>query len=595
MSEQDHQHGHWHDHEPPAIGEAPSHAQVQDLFADYLADELTTSERAQVERHLTGCDTCRAALAETHHLRTLLRGLGYLTTRPTASPADSLADAIMARLEEPGAFSSPERGPIEAPQPAEKTVRPLFADDGVVAPATSNHARVIQPTWRPHRPTDGSTRATTDGGWQMASDDDREHGTEQSTQPFTLLSPRPRGEYPSLRATDRRWPGVVAALVLIGLSALIFGTLGLHSRGTQTGGRSTPAGTQTDGGLTINLTPTIIARNTSISTAEAAKSLPALGYLNNVRMVSATDGWAVGETDSGNKTTTLIAHYDGEHWNLAHETFANATVSDIAPLPSGEAWAVGTIQLADPSQWQVLMLHYTHGQWTRVANTTSGHLNKLQMLSADEGWALGSGGEGVQGSMMMHYSHGTWTATHLAADDLHGLAFVSPTEGWVSGYGTILHYYDGTWTTARSNIAGNLLTLAMRSPSDGWAAGFDYNSHALFFHYDGSTWQQVSVAPGSEAGVVYGLAVLPNGDAWAVGSGGKGAQAPGETRSSLLLHFTHGQWSASGEHFNVDLNSVSFGDVNEGWAAGARSPVGGANMPALAHYTNGVWTVSTGG
>jgi tetratricopeptide (TPR) repeat protein len=53
-----------------------------DRLSDYLDDELSPAERAEVETHLVGCSACRATLAE---LRTVIARAGSLSDTPPSA------------------------------------------------------------------------------------------------------------------------------------------------------------------------------------------------------------------------------------------------------------------------------------------------------------------------------------------------------------------------------------------------------------------------------------------------------------------------------------------------------------------------------
>jgi len=63
------------------------------------------------------------------------------------------------------------------------------------------------------------------------------------------------------------------------------------------------------------------------------------------------------------------------------------------------------------------------------------------MVSASEGWAVGSDG------LIVHDLGGAWMQVSSHTDQaLESIAMVSPTEGWAVGdQGTILHYFNGAW------------------------------------------------------------------------------------------------------------------------------------------------------
>jgi SecD-like export protein/putative zinc finger protein len=110
----------WNGHVPGDL----AHAAVADLLAAYTAGELDAAERAAVARHLDGCDRCRAALAETQHIRALLATLAAPAAArvDTLAPAPALADTVLARLaprDKPLIAIAAPPDPFEASTPAE--------------------------------------------------------------------------------------------------------------------------------------------------------------------------------------------------------------------------------------------------------------------------------------------------------------------------------------------------------------------------------------------------------------------------------------------------------------------------------------------
>jgi len=53
--------------------------QVVELMTDYIEDALSSAERARFEEHISGCDGCRAYLAQ---LQTTRRIMGSLADEP---------------------------------------------------------------------------------------------------------------------------------------------------------------------------------------------------------------------------------------------------------------------------------------------------------------------------------------------------------------------------------------------------------------------------------------------------------------------------------------------------------------------------------
>ena len=80
--------------------------------------------------------------------------------------------------------------------------------------------------------------------------------------------------------------------------------------------------------------------------------------------------------------------------------------------------------------------------FTGLSGASSYCLNAVTLVSAEEGWAVGSDG------LIVHELHGVWTRTASPTNQtLNSLTMLSPTEDWAVGeQGTILHYLQGSWS-----------------------------------------------------------------------------------------------------------------------------------------------------
>jgi hypothetical protein len=147
-----------------------------------------------------------------------------------------------------------------------------------------------------------------------------------------------------------------------------------------------------------------------------------LKSLSSVAMVSASEGWAVG--DSG-----TILHYTGGSWQSV-ENPTSSTLTSVSMVSANEGWAVGPFDT---------ILHYKEGSWQTVVDGEDSNvdLTSVSMVSASEGWAVGYGG------IILHYTGGAWqSVASPVGNDLNSVVMVSATKGWTVGSNEILHY---TW------------------------------------------------------------------------------------------------------------------------------------------------------
>lgn len=98
------------------------------------------------------------------------------------------------------------------------------------------------------------------------------------------------------------------------------------------------------------------------------------------------------------------------------------------------------------------------------------------------------------------------------------------------------------------------------------------------------------------------LQMLSAGEGWAVGGSDNITRDPVTHKNftnpeSLILHYTHGKWTASRDVFPfVNLTSISMLSATDGWASGsgpgsASGSVGTSQFtPVLLHYSGGHWT-----
>lgn len=203
-------------------------------------------------------------------------------------------------------------------------------------------------------------------------------------------------------------------------------------------------------------------------------------------MVSPTEGWVVGTLISSAQSDTLpplprgkdgavILHYVAGHWSLAVQ-IPDGMLAAISMASATEGWAMGNTEGTHPAtptpavQQTPLLLHYAGGRWKQVANPVANPvvccLSTITMRSASDGWAAGpeSGLEPRPLATILHYTGGRWTAVRVPVRSgmeatITRIMMLSATEGWAVGslrrFGSdapddttplLLHYQHGGWT-----------------------------------------------------------------------------------------------------------------------------------------------------
>jgi len=228
--------------------------------------------------------------------------------------------------------------------------------------------------------------------------------------------------------------------------------------------------------------------------------------LSNVFMRTASDGWIVGEGGSGwssNNDGTSVFHYNGSAWTSVNgPAFASFRPQIIVALSATNVWLDGTNFSGSGFDGDApeVILHYDGSRWSQQStDLTNSRIFGMVIVSPGEGWAVGSlaGGTGPhpahpEKALVEQYSHGKW---HLDTSftgppnsfgsSLYAIAMVSASEGWAIGSdGLIVHDFNGTWTQVSSPTSQTLESIAMVSPTEGWAVG----DQGTILHYSNSAW-----------------------------------------------------------------------------------------------------------
>lgn len=363
--------------------------------------------------------------------------------------------------------------------------------------------------------------------------------------------------------------------------------------------------------------------------------------LHAVAMTSASDGWAVGSfrpapvnVNDDSARQVLLMHDVNGTWSTVHVSILGS-LNAISMLSASDGWAVGD---------QGLILHYDGRTWTGVPSPTETFLHAVQMLAPNDGWAVGD--SAFLNGAILHYDGTAWTPQPLPASlsagtlnavSLYGLAMTSPDDGWAVGAvqpisqptpgvttydpnalptGLILRYTHGQWAVATTINGATLQSISISPSGAGWAAGrtdtFTYNNSAgpdpvdvsapLLLQLTGSSWARVT-SPAPSPGT-FGYILAGSADqSWLVTGPDMSTGAPG------LLRFDGRAWSVVPLPIIADtrewiITSLAMPSPSEGWAVGFRlsnrdngipSSTGYGYQPTatpvILRYLSGVWTV----
>jgi Putative zinc-finger len=307
---------------------------------------------------------------------------------------------------------------------------------------------------------------------------------------------------------------------------------------------------------------------------KARQPLPAnIGGLSKVVMVSATEGWAIDRNKvPGDCTTTptpgtAILHYQHGYWSEVHTPYSNkgcSSLDDIVMVSANEGWAMGTIVNTGTATWErTFVMHYIHGAWqdTNVDYLVDGG-GKFLVFNSKDIWLIGG------------------------VSPLHGEAYNDAYNGDM----LVLHYNGSTWTRiADPKLEHVFATTTWGSSSNDFnVAGFNGNpcgiessandtcpSKDVLLHYDGHTWIDLQGPDMSISSVSFSSST----EGWATGCRGQG---PPKT-CTYIAHFHNGKWDAPMQVTDKQyygISSILMLSPTEGWAVGRQ----------ILHYSNGVWT-----
>jgi hypothetical protein len=279
-------------------------------------------------------------------------------------------------------------------------------------------------------------------------------------------------------------------------------------------------------------------------------------FLTGVQAASPTDIWAVGSfipgPDLSGGISTLIVHWNGTSWTQVASPSPRLVnqLDGVRVLSASDAWAVGDTgdscctlftpaQTPDPPPPETLILHWNGTRWARVASPSPGSINQLHAVSAlsrRDAWAVG--GTDI-GTLILHWNGSRWaqvaSPVKPPGGSLAGVGATSRSNAWAVGSvpnGTasqtlILHWNGTRWRRVPSPNPGgsahdNALTgVAVTSAGNAWAVG-SYTSGAvqktLILHWNGSAWTRVTSPDPGTSNQLAGVRAVSASDAWAVGS-----------------------------------------------------------------------------
>jgi hypothetical protein len=260
-----------------------------------------------------------------------------------------------------------------------------------------------------------------------------------------------------------------------------------------------------------------------------------------VSAASATDAWAVGNTQNGLNQVAFAEHWDGVAWRavpVPQPAGRQATLSGVLDVAPGNAWAVGRSVGNSPTtnQQRTLIEHWNGRAWSIVPSpnpqTGAGGNDELAAIAGVSGndiWAAGDEFQNSAGSpiflLFEHFNGKSWTAApsppSTGFDFAFGLTTIAPNDAWAVGTNgfsqTLAAHWDGKrWsivTTPSLNDGAapqnQLSGVSAVASNNVWASGYEDNVNQTNFrkpyllHWDGTSWKLILAPNAGTEGSLY--------------------------------------------------------------------------------------------
>ncbi|WP_157751437.1 hypothetical protein [Actinoplanes derwentensis] len=252
--------------------------------------------------------------------------------------------------------------------------------------------------------------------------------------------------------------------------------------------------------------------------------------------------WSVGTftPDGSGYQRALTQHWNGTQWRtVAVPNFSgdHDTLTAVDAVSPGDVWTVGLTSTgvfdpalpAYPSGARPVVAHGDGVSWTVTELPGDGYLTAVDMVSARDGWAVGStGGQ----ALILRWNGTTWTAVPAPDLGTRPVHLTGVLGDWAVGYtgalggpaeAVILHWDGLGWQPVRLDIDRTvqtaLFSVAAVTDQDAWAVGYSWaaGKRAGFaLRWNGRDWVRVPVDVPQEGTQLRSVVAVPTG-VWAVG------------------------------------------------------------------------------
>jgi hypothetical protein len=185
---------------------------------------------------------------------------------------------------------------------------------------------------------------------------------------------------------------------------------------------------------------------------------PAGGQFDGVAATSKKDVWAVGQAggSSEGSTENLIEHWNGYRWSVVPSPnpagSVNSHLSSVSVVSPTNAWAVGTSNNGSTSQ--TLVEHWNGQSWKIVPSPTpdgDDQLNAIATVSAKNAWAVGmtkpSSCYPLCGTLIEHWNGYRWSVVPSP----------NPPAEYLNALWGVFSFYKNAWAVGSTDYASTLV------------------------------------------------------------------------------------------------------------------------------------------
>lgn len=282
---------------------------------------------------------------------------------------------------------------------------------------------------------------------------------------------------------------------------------------------------------------------------------------NDVCMVSATTGWAVGFA-SGIASTS-----DGGVTWAFQNSGTTQVLNGVWASSSTDAWVVGNAGI---------LLRWDGAAWTAYNSGTTSNLNAVWGANASNVWAVGDNGT------IIKWNGSVWqTQTSGTTSILYGVRGSDASNVWaVGGSGTVRKYNGTAWSAQTSNTSNVLLDVWAGDSGNVWAVG----SFATIIKWNGSAWAVQNATTSQDLKAISGIDIS---NVWAVGTSG------------AIVRWNGSGWQLQPPASSTSFYGVSARDASNVWAVGASGSIHkwngstwAAQLTGVTDQLNAIWGAS---